>query len=61
MVDRIRLNRADIAPWYLRLRARLTAGALASLIVASMAATLAMPFPSSPVAAVPAGVTVVSF
>jgi len=61
MVDRIRLNRADIAPWYLRLRARLTAGALASLIVASMAAALAMPFSPSPVAAVPAGVTVVSF
>jgi len=61
MVDRTRLSRADVAPWYLRLRTQLTAGALASLIVAAMAAALAMPMPLSPVATVPAGVTVVSF
>ena len=61
MVDRIRLNRTDVAPWYLRLRTHLTAGALASLIIAAIAAALAVPIAPTPVAAVPAGVTVVSF
>jgi len=61
MIDHIRLSRIDVAPWYLRLRTHLTAGALVSLITAAMATALLMPIAPTPVAAVPAGVTVVSF